>query len=1106
MKKSTMCALLFLCGILVYPLSAVDTKDTQLLHQPALSANKIAFVYANDLWTANLDGTGVRRLTTDEGVESEPTFSPDGKWIAFSAQYDGNMDVYIIPSEGGIPKRLTWHPGPDIVRSFTPDGKAVMFVSIRNLGSSTGFPYLQPFSVAVEGGFPEYLKIPSAFYATFSPDGTAIAYTPRYPAHDQWKHYRGGTTSRIWICQLNDYSVVQIPQPEGRCNDTHPMWIDDTVCFLSDREGEFNLFSYNTASKDIKQLTTYKDFPVLDASASGNKILFERAGFLHLYDIQQGQSQKLTIGVAADLQEVRPRYVRGPQYIRSADISPSGARAVLGYRGEIITVPAEKGDPRNITNTPGAHERYPAWSPCGKSIAYFSDSSGEYELHIKPQDGKGKARQIKVTGSGFYFNPAWSPDSKKIAYCDYARNLFVLDLDSKKIKKIANEHYLGPEAGVYYAWSPDSKWIVYTIATRSNIQQVHLYSLSRDKSYPVTDGLSEVSEPVFDKSGKYLYFFGSTDAGPIKDWFAMSTADMEMRNALYMVVLKKGEPSPLAKESDEETVKAEPKEEPKEEQKKEKAKESKGSEDKAKEEDKSITIDIAGLDLRIVTLPVPPAPYTNLQAGAEGQIYYLEFPALGMALFMLGPPQAKLHKFDLKTKKATPIAEGIMDYRVSADGQKILYRAMGMAGIAPSAAPIKPGQGKLKLEAVEVFINPRAEWKQIYREAWRSNRDNFYASNMHGADWDAEYAKYEKFLPHLSCRNDLNRVLTWLGSELAVGHHRTGGGDVLHQPRRVPGGLLGADYVLENGRYRFKKIYGGLNWNPQLRSPLTEPGVDAVAGEYLLKVNGEEVTSSDNIFSKFENTAGKIVEITIGPNPDGSGSRTVSVVPIRDEGGLRHRDWIEGNIKKVDEATGGRVAYVYVPNTTFPGHVYFKRYFYPQAHKEAIIVDERYNGGGQVADYYIDLLRRPYIAHWNTRHGEDYKTPKASIQGPKVLLINELAGSGGDLFPYMFRKFKIGKLIGKRTWGGLVGTLSMPILMDGGVFTAPNIGFWTEEEGWAVENVGVPPDIEVEEWPAEINAGRDPQLEMAIKVILEELEKNPPKKPKRPPYPVRVKK
>ncbi|MBN1224662.1 MAG: PD40 domain-containing protein [Candidatus Aminicenantes bacterium] len=1099
MKRIYPVALLFLCAVFVFPLSAVDTKDTLLLHQPAISANKIAFVYADDLWTANIDGSEVRQLTTDEGVETSPAFSPDGKWIAFSAQYDGNLDVFLIPAEGGIPKRLTWHPTPDIVRGFAPDGKSVIFISNRDQGAGTGFPFLQLFSVSVNGGFPENLKLPSAFFATFSPDGKHIAYTPRPPAYEEWKHYRGGTTSRIWLIDMSDYSVVQIPQPEGRCNDAHPMWLGDKIYFLSDREGEFNLFVFDTKSEKIQQLTSFKDFPIIDASASGTKILFEREGYLNLYDIQQGQSTKLTIGVAADLQEVRPRYVKGPQYIRNGDISPSGSRAVLEFRGEIITVPAEKGDPRNITETQGANERYPVWSPDGKWIAYFGDASGEYELFIAPQDGKGKARTIKPIGSGFYYNPVWSPDSKKIAYRDYAQNFYLVDVASGDIKKIANEPHLGID-GMYYAWSPDSQWITYTLQTPAYLQRVYLYSLKQDKSYPVTDGLSDVTNPVFDKSGKYLYFFGSTDSGPVKDWFAMSTADMEMKNGLYMAVLKKGELSPLAKESDEEKVAEEKKEEPKKDEAKA------GKEEKPEKKEEGVAIDIEGIDLRILSLPVAPGPYDNLQAGDEGQIFYLEFPILGMALALQGPPSAKLNKFDLKTKKSETIAEGIMDYKISADGKKLLYRTMGMAGIAPTAGKIQPGQGKLNIEAIEVRIVPRAEWQQIYKEGWRLNRDSFYATNMHGADWNAVYTKYEKFIPHLACRNDLNRVFTWMGSELAVGHHFTGGGDFLFQPKRVPGGLLGADYALENGRYRFKKVYGGLNWNPDMRSPLTEPGVDIAAGEYLLKVNGEELSAADNIFSKFENTADKIVEIAVGPNPDGTGSRTVSVVPIRDEGTLRHRDWLEGNIAKVDKATGGRVAYVYVPNTTLHGHIYFKRYFYPQVDKEAIIVDERYNGGGQVADYYIDLLRRPYIAHWHTRYGEDIKTPNASIQGPKVLLINELAGSGGDLFPYMFRKFKLGKLIGKRTWGGLVGNLNHPPLMDGGSVTAPNLGFWTEEEGWAVENVGVPPDIEVEEWPAEVNAGHDPQLEMAIKVIMEELAKNPPKKPKRPPYPVRVKK
>ena len=462
-------------------------------------------------------------------------------------------------------------------------------------------------------------------------------------------------------------------------------------------------------------------------------------------------------------------------------------------------------------------------------------------------------------------------------------------------------------------------------------------------------------------------------------------------------------------------------------------------------------------------------------------------------------------KFTLKERKAEDILEGVNWFEVSADKKKILYMSRNMYGIIPAGPKAKPGQGRIETGAIEVRIEPRAEWKQIFHEAWRINRDYFYAANMHGADWEAMKEKYSIFLPHLSCRSDLNQVIQWMCSELAVGHHRVGGGDFLAEPKRVPGGLLGADYAIENGRYRFKKVYGGLNWNPELRSPLTEPGVDVKDGEYLLAVQGREIRAPENIYSVFENTAEKLVEITVGPNPDGRGSRTVQVVPLSNEYALRNRDWVEGNMNRVDEATNGRVAYVYVPNTSTLGHIYFKRYFFPQVNKEAIIVDERFNGGGLVADYYIDLLRRPFVSYWHMRYGDDIKTPGGSIQGPEVMLINELAGSGGDLLPWMFRKFKLGKLIGKRTWGGLVGTLGFPVLMDGGYVTAPNLAIWTED-GWVVENVGIPPDIEVEQWPADVIAGKDPQLEKAIEVILEELEKNPPKKAKRPPYPVRIKK
>lgn len=1074
---------------------AIDIDDTKFLTQPAISRDHIAFVYAGDLWVADTDGNNVRRLTSDDGIESSPVFSPNGKLIAFSAEYDGNTDVFIIPVEGGMPKRLTWHPGFDIVRGFTPDGSSVLFISQRNVFTNR---YTQLFTVPIDGGFPEALKIPNAFKAAYSPDGKRMAYNPLSEAFRQWKNYRGGTVSTIWLYTFSDHSVVKIPQPEGRCNDIDAMWIGDKIYFLSDRNGEFNLFHYDVTSKEIKQLTSFTDFPIIDASAGDNKIVFEQGGHLHIFDLATNKSQKLTIGIATDLAELRPRYVKGgSRYVRSAGISPSGVRAVFDFRGEIITVPEEKGDPRNLTNSPGTHERFPAWSPDGKTIAYFSDESGEYKIHLQSQDGKGAEQKFKLNGSGFYSTIEWSPDSKKLTFTDNARNLYWLDIAKGSIKKIATEPIYHPGAfgSIRGVWSPDSKWIVYTLNTPAYIEQVHLYSIDQDKSFPVTDGLSNASDPVFDKSGKYLYFFASTDAGPVKHWFAMSSADMRMTRAIYLVTLQKDVPSPLAKESDEE--KGAEKKEAAEKDEKSKKDESKKEPDKA---ETPFVIDFEGLKNRIISLPVDEGNYFSLQVGDEGKIYYLEAPGTARGSFAKG---TKLHFYDLEKRKDEVIISEVNNYQISQDKKKILYQEGESWKIVPISGKGEPGKGNLNINSIQVRINPPAEWKQIFDEAWRINRDYFYATNMHGVDWNAMYKKYRPFLAHASCRNDVNRLIQWMCSELAVGHHRVGGGDFLSSPDRVPGGLLGADYAIENGRYRFKKIYGGLNWNPELRSPLTEPGVDVRVGDYLLAVNGTELTSAQNLYSLFENTSGKIVEITVGANPNMTGSRTFNVVPIANESMLRNRDWVEDNLKKVDDATNGRVAYVYVPNTTTLGHTYFKRYFYPQVHKEAIIVDERFNGGGLLADYYIDHLRRPFLCNWNMRYGDDIKTPSASIQGPKVMLIDETAGSGGDFLPWMFRELNMGKLIGKRTWGGLVGTLGFPTLMDGAYVSAPNLAIWTEE-GWIVENVGVPPDIEVEQLPAEVISGKDPQLEKAIEVIMQELKKDPPKKMKRPPYPVRA--
>lgn len=1069
---------------------AVDPEDTRLLSQPALSATHIAFTYADDLWIADRRPGGSslvgRPLTSHAGQESRPRFSPDGSHLAFSAEYDGNVDAYVVPTEGGAPKRLTYHPGDDRVLGFSHDGSSVLFLSARAVYTRR---HEQIFQVSVDGGMPERLPIPHASEAALSPDGTQLVYQPHGNAFEQWKNYRGGTTARLWILDLADLSVVEIPRPEGGANDTSPQWVGDSIYFRSDRDGEFNLYRFDPTSETVESLTDHRDFPVLDlsASASTGELIYEQAGYLHLFDLATATSRRLSVAVAAELTERRPRWEGGFGEVRSADLSPSGSRAVLELRGEIVTIPAEKGDPRNLSRSPGANDRSPIWSPGGDRIAWFSDRSGEYQLLTSPQDGNGEIESFPLGGSGFYENPKWSPDGEKISFTDNSRSLYWIELESGEVTKVSSETMYGPVNTLHHAWSPDSRWLVYTRNTRTYHQQVFLYELASGDSHPVTEGLADVGEPVFDQGGKYLYFFASTDAGPVRTWFAQSGQDMELSSHLYLAVLAKGEPSPLRRGSDEEETKPRDSDE------------TQGGDEKADTGVvEPLVIDFDGLRERILDLPLPAASRHLLTAGPEGQIYYLETDT--PSLFQR--PPGRLVRFDLTTKKPETLADGIADFRLASGLEKLLLRRTDHLALT-DAAESEPGAGTLDLSRVEVKIDPMAEWEQIFHEAWRINRDYFYDPGMHGADWPAMREKYAPFLPHLSSRNDLTRVIRWMCSELAVGHHRTGGGDQLGAAESVPGGLLGADFEVHERRYRIAKVYGGLNWNPDLRSPLTEPGVEVEAGTYLLTVDGQEVRPPANLHRFFENTAGKNVEITVGSRPDGEGQRTVTVVPLENELALRNRDWVEGNLRRVDEATGGRVAYVHVPDTATQGHTYFKRYFFPQAHKEAIIVDERHNGGGLVADYYIDILRRPAISRWAMRYGEDLGTPLGSIQGPKVMLIDETAGSGGDLLPWMFRRFELGTLVGKRTWGGLVGILGFPSLMDGGFITAPNLAFYSED-GFRVENEGVPPDVEVEQWPAAIREGRDPQLERAIEIALKALESQSTPEIQRPPFPIRV--
>ncbi len=1126
------------------PSRAAD--DVRLLSMPAISAKAIAFVYGEDLWTADPDGKNPRRLTSDLGVETNPSFSPDGSVIAFSAQYDGNTDVYTIPVTGGTPARLTTHPTADVVRGFAPTGE-VLFMSNRHAFSSR---HAQLFTVPLTGGMPTQLPIPWGFEACYSPDGKHIAYTPVRDATPQWKHYRGGTHGRIWLYDVATHEVVELPQPKGRCNDMDPNWVGDTLYFRSDRAGEYNVYAVKPTGKAlepdaIRPVTEFKDFPVLDIANDGkDTLIFEQAGYLHTMRVGQTPA-RLKISISTDSPEARPRFAKGAKYVRDASVSPSGARVALEFRGEIVTVPAEKGDPRNLTNSVGVHERGPNWSPDGKTIAYFSDEGGEYHLVLAPQDGKGAKKSIKLEGAGYYSGAAWSRDSKKIAFADNSATIYVADVASGKVTKVATDEFGRGGGGV-----KPSSWLAYTAETPAHIARVYAYSLEQAKSFPMTDGRSEATGPAFDANGKYLYFLSSDSTGMSKHGFSQSASDARAPQfGVSLVVLKKGTSSPFVKESDEEKGAAptppagrpgrEPKDdEPKIDDEPKKADDAKKDGDELKKDRDELkkdrapkaapfSIDFDGIDQRILTLPVPQGSYGNLQAGSAGQIFMLSRAGDGGGR---GPGGGTLVRFDVATRKVATVQSGVGTFELTADGKKMLYSQGGDwyigstageggapapaaaaagggrrgPGGAPAAAP-SPGGGKLNLDAVEVRVDPRAEWKQIFHEAWRVNRDFFYDPTMHGADWPAMEKKYEPMLEHVHNGGDLYKVIRWMLSELAVGHSYTTPGERTVERKTVSGGLLGADFEVAEGRYRFKKIYSGLNTTSDLRSPLTAPGVDVKEGEFLLAVRGIDLKAPTEVYSLFENTAGKSVELTVGPNADGSKSRTVTVEPLANELALRNREWVESNLRKVEKLSGGKVGYVYVPDTAGQGVAYFKRYFYPQVDKDALVIDERFNSGGQIADYYIEALTRPFASYWAPRHGAEWRSPSAAVFGPKVMIADEGAGSGGDMLPYMFKKFKVGPVVGKRTWGGLVGIGGYPVLMDGGTVTAPSFAIWTPEEGFVVENEGVAPDYDVEMWPKDIIAGRDPQLEKAIELALEALKAAPKRDDKRPAYPGRAK-
>ncbi len=1077
--------------------------QTRLLRQPTVSERHIAFSYANNIWIVEREGGVARRLTSSQGQEMLPKFSPDGRYVAFSAQYGGNTDVYVVPVEGGEPRRLTWHPGPDLVQGWSPDGRRIVFASNRDAAPS-GNAY-RFWSVPVEGGFPEPLPMPRAYQGKYSPDGKRFAYRLASSWDEEWRNYRGGQNRPIWILDLQTYDLEVPPGWEGS-KDIDPVWIGDTVYFLSDRDWAMNVWAYDTRTKALRQVTHFTDFDVKSLDAGAGVLVFEQAGYIHLHDPRTGETRRVNIEVRGDFPWLVPQWKPVADRIVNAAISPTGKRIVVEARGDIFTIPASKGDWRNLTNTADVAERNPAWSPDGKWISWFSDESGEYRLVIAPQDGIGERRVIELPDPTFYFTPAWSPDSKKILFTDTHLRLWIVDVETGRVTHADTDTYMVPERSMNPVWSPDSRWIAYAKRLDNQFRAIFVHSVETGQVHQITDGMSDATWPAWDASGKYLYFLASTNYGLNTGWLDMTSYDRPVTRAVYLAVLRKGEPSPLLPESDEEG---------------QATSSGAGSEANAgraggagggsgaASQTPTVVIDFDGILERTISLNVTPRNYSQLRAGPAGTVFFLEtVPASGVS----GGQQARgeLHRYQLSERQARPFLSNVQAYTISADRKKLAYRSPGPNGgtwgiVDTDKAPPQAGAGRVNVAAIRKLVDPRAEWRQMFNEGWRFQRDFLYVDNLHGADYHATKAMYRPLLDHVAHRADLNYLLDMLGAEVAVGHSYVRGGDMPPVPEANVG-LLGADFEVVNGRYRIKKIYTGESWNPELRAPLSGPGIDVAEGEYLLAINGVELVPPDNPYRLLEGTANRQTIITVGPRPTLQGARNVTVVPVASELPLRQFAWIEENRRKVDELSGGRLAYVYVPNTSAQGYNYFNRYYFAQQHKDGVIIDERFNGGGSAADYMIEVMSRQRHGYFNNRIGDrrPFSSPIAGIWGPKVMVINEMAGSGGDLLPYMFRFMGLGPLVGTRTWGGLVGTWDTPPLIDGGTMIAPRGGFFDLDGKWAVENEGVAPDIEVEMTPKDVIAGRDPQLERAVEEALRLLRENPVVRQSEPPPPIRA--
>lgn len=1079
-------------GLSAFALSNAASAETRLLRDGAVSDDHIAFAYGGDIWVAERDGSNPRQLTTRQAPAAAPIFSPDGSTIAFHATYDGNTDVYTIPVTGGQPTRLTWHPGPDGVLGWTPDGDNVVFVSQRELTSGRSG---QAWHVPASGGFPTKVMDAVVMDGAWDSAGERFAYQPYATAHrgaSGWRNHRGGTVPPIWILNPETGDLTEIPHE--RASDTNPMWVGDDVYFLSDRSGMKNIWKYDGRSGEMEMVTDQRVWDIETANAHGTDIIFTTtAGDLVMLDTRRGRMTGIDVTLAPDLPEARPQWKDAMRNLTTYDLSPTGKRAILSARGDVYTVPLEDGSTRNLTRTSGVKEDTAAWSPKGDEIAYLSDAGGKWAVVITDQAGAEQRRF--ALGDDDYRIIDWGGDGSRIMIADNHLAVWAMDAATGELTKIYTDNR---RAGVSLSMSKDGQWLAYTKARANYFGDVYLYSFADGTHTQITDGMSHAASPAFSPDGNYLYFAASTNAGPTAVFLDMSTQERPIRFGLYAVVLAADGRSPLLPKAGDEAAKSD-----------EQPADGNGNGengDADAEQEAGMAVDLDGISDRIVALPVAERSYASLQVAHDGALFFLEFPQPGGTREPNGNnggQNAKLMRFDFKSKKAGVAMERVRGYDLSADGKMVIVSIPGNGLMTAKAAKDIQAE-KLNTADVKAFINPREEWAQIFDEAWRLEHQYFYAENMHGLDWDAMYEKYQPLVEHVATRRDLTALIVDLISELQVGHNRSAGGDLFNdKPVRI--GLLGANLRVEDGQYKVARIFDGENWNPFLKAPLAAPGIGVSEGDTIHAVNGRPVSGNENIYAHFIETVGKQVTLSVSSDGDAANARDVVVEPIANETQLRHWAWVEGNRKRVEEATNGRIGYVYLPNTAGAGFTYFNRMFFAQTDKQGMIIDERRNGGGQAANYITDVLARQYLSSWQDRDGLTFETPGGAVFGPKVMLIDQDAGSGGDFLPYSFRRMGLGKLIGKRTWGGLIGIAANPRLIDGGFVTVPYFRFYTPEGEWRVENEGVGPDIDVTLDPAQVNAGVDAQLEAAIAEVLKDLETyEPVKRLTPPPLPTEV--